>query len=562
MTPRTLAELLELRATREPSLPVYTFLQDGELTASRLTTEGLALRARAIAARLAGDGVMPGSRALLAYPPGLDFIAGLFGCFYAGVVAVPIYHPHPARLDRDLPRVLRIVNDASPSAILIDASLEPLRTKLSGRGELSGIRWIATDRIEAGEAGPDPCVSGSLAMLQYTSGSTSEPKGVELSHANLLANSECIHRAMETSSSTVGVIWLPPYHDMGLIGGILQPLYTGFPVVLMSPMHFLQRPIRWLEAITRHRGTLSGGPNFAYELALSRAPKERVEALDLGSWDVAFTGAEPIRAETIDRFEQTFAPKGFRRRAFFACYGLAEGTLMATAAKKGEGPRVLELSAEALAANRVEPGDGKKVVSCGRPAHQVSAAIVDPSTNEPAAAGAIGEVWLAGPSTAAGYWKREDATEATFRALIPGRGPHLRTGDLGFFHDGELFITGRQKGLIIIAGANHYPQDIELSVEQCHEAIRRNGVAAFSVDRSGQEELVVIAEIDPKWRRRDGDLPPVVKSIRRAIAEEHQLEAQVVLVEAGTVPLTSSGKIQRNACRATFLSGGYASARV
>jgi amino acid adenylation domain-containing protein len=529
--PSTLAGLLKVRAAESPDREAYVFLAEDGSEAERVTWSELDARARAVARALRQAScppIGPGERALLLYPPGLDFIAAFFGCLYAGVVAVPAY---PPRLnDRSQSRLRAIVADATPKAALTTIGI-------AGRvPELAGVRWIATDGLptppETGPELPDPDPD-AVAFLQYTSGSTSTPKGVMVTHANLVHNERMIGQAFAMDEDSVVVGWLPLYHDMGLIGNVLQPLHAGARCVLMSPVAFLQRPRRWLEAIHRYRGTTSGGPNFAYELCVRKIPPAEREGLDLSSWRVAFNGAEPVRAHTLEAFAEAFAPCGFRASSFYPCYGLAEATLFVT----GGAPRA---------------EDGR--VSSGRAWDGQRLAIVHPDRREELPAGSEGEIWIAGPSVAAGYWGNPEATERDFRArLATGRGPFLRTGDLGILRGGELFVTGRIKDLIILRGRNHYPQDIELTAQRSHPDLRPDGGAAFAVEIEGEERLVVVQEVER--RRRDG-LEELAAAVRRAVAEEHEVQPyEVVLVRTGTVPKTSSGKVRRQACRERYLAG-------
>nr|WP_052313046.1 non-ribosomal peptide synthetase [Corallococcus coralloides] len=555
-------ELLRHRGADAAHASRYTFLgETGELEASWTHAE-LDLYARRIAGALAG--VEPGARAVLLYPPGLDYIAGFFGCLYAGLVAVPAYPPDPSRLERTLPRLRAIIEDSRATVVLTTSFILSMKEFLTDQApELNGLHWAATDALEPGaEDGWRPPVArpDTLAFLQYTSGSTGMPKGVMLTHGNLLHNLDAIHRSFRASADSVGVIWLPPYHDMGLIGGILEPLNGGFPVTLMSPLTFLRRPLVWLEAISQYKGTISGGPNFAFDLCARRISEEDRARLDLSSWEVAFCGAEPIRTETLERFNRTFGPQGFRAPSLYPCYGLAEGTLIATGVTQGAGASALTLEAEALArsrAVRVEPGTpgSRELVGCGRSMADQSMLIVDPEARTPRADGEVGEIWLRGPSIAQGYWQRPEQTEEAFQARLAGtgEGPFLRTGDLGFVVDGELYVTGRRKDLIILRGRNHYPQDLELTAERAHPAIRPGSGAAFSVDVAGEERLVQVHEVS----LRDGvDLGPVLAAVRQALSEEHELQPHaLLLVEPGSVPKTSSGKIQRRACRESFLDG-------
>jgi amino acid adenylation domain-containing protein len=556
----TLVELLRERAQREPDFGLYTFLVDGEEQEDRLTYAALDRRARAIAARLAE--LPPGTRILLLYMPGLEYIAAFFGCLYAGMVAVPVY---PPRHDRSLLRLQAIAVDAQAAAGLLRMEhLELLRQFYPLAPALERLSWIATDEIDdhAADAWAPPRLSSaSLAFFQYTSGSTSLPKGVTLTHRNLLHNLEAIRRCFRQDRTSRAIIWLPPYHDMGLIGGILQPLYTGYPAVLMSPMDFLQQPLRWLQAISRHRGTTSGGPDFAYALCARKIRPEQCEGLDLSCWRVAFNGAEPIRPDTLDRFTRAFGPVGFRREAFYPCYGLAEATLIVSGSEVGQAPRVESFDGPALQRGEALPveaehAEARPLVSSGRNVLEGRLVVVDPQTFALRRDGEIGEIWVSSESVAGGYWGQPETTGQTFHARLrdSGEGPFLRTGDLGFLRDGELFVTGRAKDLIIIRGLNHYPQDIERTVEQSHPAVRPGSGAAFSVEADGAEQLVVVYEA--AVQRAESGLDEVIGAIRRAVTEQHELVAHaVVLIEPGSVPKTSSGKIQRHACRAAFLAG-------
>jgi acyl-CoA synthetase (AMP-forming)/AMP-acid ligase II len=384
-------------------------------------------------------------------------------------------------------------------------------------------------------------------MVQYTSSSTASPKNVVLTHSNLLHNSAILQRTLGHSPESVGAIWLPPYHDMGLIGGLLQPLYCGFPVFLMSPLHFLQRPLRWLDMITRYRATTSAGPTFAYELCVRRTTAEQRATLDLRSWDAAVVGAEPINAATLERFAAAFAPCGFRPAVFRPSYGLAEATLMVTSRT---GPHTLDDRAPAL-------------VSCGGPRPGQRVLVVAAESRVPCPSDVIGEIWVAGPSVARGYWNRPEETEAAFGGCLAttGEGPFLRTGDLGFVHEGELFVTGRLKDVIIIRGRNHFPDDIERTVARSHPSLSACGGAAFSVVADGEEQLVVLQEVDRHDRQPDSD--GIADGIRCAVMESHDVRVvSVLLVRAGRLPRTTSGKIQRFACRDAYLAGtlgGYRS---
>ncbi|MEM7584610.1 MAG: amino acid adenylation domain-containing protein [Acidobacteriota bacterium] len=555
----TLVELLDRRAAEQPNHPLYTFLTEGEQEADRLTCGELAMRARAVAKRL-DDAGMRHQRVLLLYPPGLEFIVGFFACLYAGAVAVPAY---PPRSRRHLPRVARLVADAGVSTALTTSELLGRVGKLTaGVPELAGLMWLRSDAAAETDWQPPAVKAEDLAFLQYTSGSTSQPKGVLVSHANLLHNEETIRRAFDQSERSLVVGWLPLFHDMGLIGNVLQPLYTGSRCVLMSPMAFLSRPVRWLSAISRYRATTSGGPNFAYDLCCQKiGPKER-QQLDLSSWQVAFNGAEPIRDATLERFASTFAECGFRRRAFFPCYGLAEATLFVTGAERAAPPRVAAVAAPELEAHRAQLEQleneeaTRRLVSSGAPLGVDELVIADPQDHHRLAPGSVGEIWVQGPAVAGGYWGQPEVSREVFGARLsdePDAGPFLRTGDLGFMDAGELFVTGRLKEMIVFRGRNLYPQDIEASVESAHRALRPASSAAFSVEIEGREEVVVAAEIE---RRPGASMEALCEAVLAAVAELNGLRLhEVVLLRIATLPKTSSGKIQRRACAASYLAG-------
>ncbi|RKH45034.1 hypothetical protein D7X12_09075, partial [Corallococcus sicarius] len=559
----TLIDLLQQRGATRAGDDAYIFLEDDG--ALPVTFSELDRRARAVGALLQQQSAV-GERAMLLYPPGMDYVAGFFGCLYGGVVAVPAYPPDPSRLERTLPRLMAIVRDSQATVVLTTSFILSMAEGLFEMApELSKLRWVATDDVAAGieSAWIKPGVGAdSLAFLQYTSGSTGTPKGVMLSHANLMHNLEAAKQKMGGHLGTRFVSWLPPYHDMGLIGGILSPLRWGCEraAVMMSPFTFLKRPMRWLEAISEYQGTVSGAPNFAFDLCVRKSTPEQRQALDLSSWEVAFSGAEPIRAETLDRFVEAFAPSGFRREAFYPCYGLAENTLIAAGGAKVEAPieRTVEVEplerGRAVSADMGRPGT-RRLISSGRTLSDQELLIVDPESLTARADGEVGEIWLKSPSVAQGYWKRPEESERTFQARVAdtGAGPFLRTGDLGFVLDGEVFISARLKDLVILHGRNHYPQDLEASVEQSHPALRPGCNAAFSVEDAGQERLVVVQEMDT---RHAFDVNEVAQAVRAAVAERHSVQLYgLALIPAGSIHKTTSGKIQRRATKAAWLDG-------
>ncbi|HEY0603114.1 MAG TPA: condensation domain-containing protein [Herpetosiphonaceae bacterium] len=561
--PATLVELLRRRSELQPQAEHYTFLVSDQETELTWSYSMLDQKARAIAALLQAS-IRPGERVLLLYPPGLDYLAAFFGCLYAGIIAVPIFPPSFSRPALRLQAIL--ADSGAVAALTTDRLLADAPALIRHTPGLATLRWLATDNLArdlADQWRAAPIDGESIAFLQYTSGSTGTPKGVMLSHRNLLHNLSLIHRFYGMSPESQGVIWLVPYHDMGLIGGILAPLYGGFPVTLMPPVAFLQKPLRWLQTISRCRGTISGGPNFAYSLCLTKIPPEEREGLDLSSWQVAFNGAEPVREQTMRSFAEAFAPYGFRYEAFYPCYGLAEATLIVAGGLYTEAPITQTVAGQALAQHQViaaadSAPDTHLLVSAGRSAPSQDVVIVNPQTRA-AVTGGVGEIWVRGPSIARGYWGRPAETDETFGAYLADdtTGPFLRTGDLGFLLRGELFVTGRLKDLIIIRGKNHYPQDIELTVEQSHFALAPGCGAAFSIEIAGEERLVVVQELNR--RDRHSDPQAITQAIRQAVAEQHGLQVYAIsLLKPASIFKTTSGKIQRRACKVAYLDGTLA----
>ncbi|MGL5877308.1 MAG: beta-ketoacyl synthase N-terminal-like domain-containing protein, partial [Xenococcaceae cyanobacterium] len=558
----TFVDLLHSKAQDSPERLAFTYLQDGETEAGNLTYRELDRQARAIAATLQSYDAI-GERALLLYPPGLEFITAFLGCLYAGVIATPAYPPRP---NRSVSRLKAIVADAEAKFALTTQSLiEDIKNRFEDNSAAKQVEFIATDRLNldlASQWQAPELNSKTVAFLQYTSGSTGTPKGVIVTHGNLMANSRSINQCFQNNSTHNAVSWLPPYHDMGLIGCILQPMYAGVSMYLMPPVAFLQRPYRWLQAISRYRAHSSGGQNFAYDLCVSQINSEQKAKLDLSSWENAFTGAEPIRAKTLENFAESFSGCGFSKKAFYPCYGMAESTLIISGGTRKVEPIIKTFDAKelekdrAIATSQSEPG-AITLVGCGQNVLGQKLVIANPETLNSCPDGEIGEIWAASDSVAQGYWNREELTQASFGAYLNDteEGPFLRTGDLGFLSDGELFVTGRLKDLIIIRGRNHYPQDIELTVDKCNPAVRAGAGAAFSVEIEGEERLVITQEIQRTYLR-NLDVEKVVNDIRSAIARDRELQPYaVVLLKTGSIPKTSSGKIQRHACKRKFLKG-------
>ena len=563
--PGHLIRVLRRHADERPRQPACVHLLNGQGDHASLTYAQLDRRARAIAARLQDMG-FAGQCVLLVYPPGLDFITAFFGCLYAGCVAVPTCPPHRHRMLERFQAVAadagaRIALSNAPGAAQFQARME---ARKSGQAATSSqLSWLATDEIPdaLAERWQEPAIApDTLAMLQYTSGSTSRPKGVMLSHANLMANVRAIHQAFGIQYGESSVFWLPMHHDMGLVGGVLVPVFSGVTNVSISPDTFLQSPITWLAAISKYRATISGGPNFAYDLCIRKITDEQRATLDLSSWALAFVGAEPIEPGTLERFAAAFAPCGFKPGAFYPCYGLAEATLMVSGPRRDSGATVGTFHDTGLTENHVEPvpndaPQARRLVACGSPVGGLRVVIVDPHSRAEAAPGRVGEIWVAGASVGQGYWHKPGQTRRSFYAFLSdtSEGPFLRTGDLGFMREGQLYVTGRLDDLIIVRGLNRYPQDIEATARGSHPLLEAGYGAAFVADGHGRQRLVLVQEVT---RKGEVDFAHVLDAVRGAVLDEHGLALDaVVLVRSGTIPRTSSGKIQRHACHAAFLAG-------
>lgn len=566
LSAQTLLDVLDYRATNQSTKTAYRFLKDGETEVATLNFQQLERRARAFGAYLSKRG-FAGSRALLVLPSSLDFIVAFFGCLYGAVTAVPV-PAHPLR-NRNLARVQAVMGDAGAAAVITTAALRAkLKTVLETADASGHVDYVLVDdpseNLESDGAWQRPVIdTNTLAFLQYTSGSTGTPKGVMVSHGNILANQEMIRSVYRLTPDDVGVGWLPLFHDMGLIGHVVAPVYAGVTSILMSPMAFLKKPARWLRAISEYGATISGGPNFAYELCARKTTPEDREGLDLSGWRVAYSGAEPVRAATLAGFSRVFKRQGFRHSAHFPCYGMAEATLMVSGGPVDTDARILCLDGEQLEGNKVVRGmpnapKARELVSCGRPAMGEGGSqevlIVDPETATPCAANRVGEVWIRGTHVAKGYWNRSEQTEITLRAYRAdnGKGPYLRTGDLGFLYKGELVINGRIKDVMVIRGRNIYPQDVEWAVEASHPGLQPGACAAFSIDHDNEEQLVVVQELKPRAKPDFGEIFGI---IREVIADAFDLSVyNTVLVKAGTIAKTSSGKIQRSTTRHRYLA--------
>jgi amino acid adenylation domain-containing protein len=560
---KTFVDLLTYRAEVQPDALAFRFLSYSadSVEEDTITFKALDTRARLIAKQLLST-CQPGDRALMLYPSGIDFIAAYFGCLYAGVIAVPGY---PPKRNQKLGRLKSLMQSCQAKVAMTDRQTQQIAEPQFGEvDELKSLAWVITDAIE--DTSLDGLVlpkvrADDIAFLQYTSGSTGDPKGVMVSHGNLLANSRSIYAAMGHGPDTVFVGWLPLFHDMGLIGNVLQPIYAGIPSTLMAPASFLQRPMRWLEAITKYKATTSGGPNFGYDLCVNSIKDEDLAQLDLSSWRIAFNGAEPIRPETLHAFSKKFAACGFKSSSHYACYGMAETTLIITGAQPGIGTRTTYFDdnqlqqKRAVAAIASDPS-AHELVSCGKARCEQGVVIVNPETLSRCADGEVGEIWAFGHSNAEGYWQRADATEETFAAYTSdtNEGPYLRTGDLGFLYQGELYIAGRLKDVVIIRGANHYPQDIELTAFESHEAFMPNGAAVFTVEEDGQEQLIIVLEVR-RTHVRSFDAEALARALQEAVVLQHELQVRsIVFIKQGQLPKTSSGKVQRQGCKRQFLN--------
>lgn len=556
----TLSDILQSRAEITPDQTAYIFLRDGENDEEIITYSELNRIAGSIAEVLLQK-VKPGDRALMLYPPGLDFVLALYGCLYAGIIAVPAY---PPRKNRSLDRILTLVKDSGSGIILsTDDIRQTAERSFSNIDELGKLNWLATNIIEntaPRHPGFPATLPSSVALLQYTSGSTGQPKGVMVTHQNIIRNAEYIRQSFGLTAESVSVTWLPSFHDMGLIDGVMVPVYVGIKGIIMPPVSFLQKPARWLKAISRYRGTHTGGPNFAFDLCADGISEEEKKDLDLSCLDTFYCGAEPIRKNTFENFIKAFKECGFKREMLYPCYGMAETTLIISGPHPGRGPVYLGISAGQFEKDKVvtvknDDPDVKFLVGVGYPWIDTRILIVDPNTHKRCPSDRIGEIWVEGSIVTAGYWQKPEESGLIFSAEINGEPgvKYLRTGDLGFIHENELYISGRLKDLIILRGLNYYPQDLEYLAENSHPALRSNASAAFSVNVDDLERLIIVAEIE-RTAIRDLNAEEVCNAIRAKISEEMELSVYgLLLLRTATIPKTSSGKIQRKACREAYL---------
>jgi acyl-CoA synthetase (AMP-forming)/AMP-acid ligase II len=560
----SLVDLLARRAAEQGDERAYVFLSDKGDEEAVLTFGELQRCAAAVAARLRQSST-PGDRALLLFGPGLDFIIAYFGCVLAGVIPVPMMLP---RRNSSLDSSASIVASCTPRFVVTNARVRSARPDIVERFSGPQMQWFAVDQAEQsyepqhGMAVPSP---DDIAFLQYTSGSTSDPKGVMVTHGNLIENLEMIRLTLGNTGRSTYASWVPLYHDMGLILNVLQSLYLGSLCVLLAPVTFIQRPLSWLRAIHQYRAEVTAAPNFAFDLCVQRFRADQMQNVDLSSWKLAVNAAEPVRADTIERFTATFGAYGFDPHAMRPLYGMAEATLLISSRRRGSRPVIRPISLDAFRRNQIAapagPEDTHRVVGCGENIVGQRIAIVDPQTQRRLPPDCIGEAWVSGPHICKGYWQNTDATSATFQARIEGDGdnePWLRTGDLGFMDAaGELFITGRSKDMIIVRGMNYYPQDIENTVYDSHPVLRRHCGAAFSVLTDSGEKVVLVQEVE-RAHRRALDIEEIVACIREAVANEHEIALDtIVLIRPGAIPKTTSGKIQRGLARQMWLQNSF-----
>jgi len=555
----TFNDVLRFRRTNNKYDTAYKYLfEDGRL--KTITYNDLYQKSTAVAHSLLKT-VNSGDRALLIFSSSTEFIEAFFGCLFAGIIAVPVY---PPRKNQKMNRLISIAEDCSPSIILSTSSIaKNSKILLQQVPNLRTINWLNVDNVDMDESEFVQLGASSphdTAFIQYTSGSTGQPKGVLVSHDNLINNSKIIYQAFNHIEGCNVVSWLPLFHDMGLIGGVLQPLYAGMTSTLMSPTTFIKRPIRWLQCISENTLVSSGGPNFGFEHCVDNIDDDDISGLDLSHWRVAFNGSEPVRNSTLERFANKFSSCGFKKEAFYPCYGMAEATLFISGGLTSTSPKIVKLDTVELSYNRAvvsqSSHSSKDFVSCGKPGHGHNLLIVDPKTKIPCSDDQIGEIWLSGASIAKGYLNMNDVSVEIFHAVAKNdsNNRYLRTGDLGFIYQDELFVTGRNKDLIIVRGKNYYPQDIELTVEESHVGLRGFSCVAFSVNMAQEEHLVIVAEVDRQFMRKL-NYPDLVEKLRLEIAKQHGINPfSIVFLKPGRLPKTSSGKVQRNETKENFLN--------
>ena len=571
-TPGNITEYLDLHARLQPFSLAFTFLEKDGVEQSSVTFGELDFSARKIAWALS---YLPfQSRIILALPSGIEFIQAFMGCLYAGMVAIPAYPPEGSQKRN---RLYAIAKDSDSELLITSRTIKNKYenrvddTGLNSAQSLKKIPWIAIEdllqTVPLQQTSLPVLAPQNTAFLQYTSGSTGSPKGVVISHENLLANQHMIAEVFQHNKNTVFASWLPLFHDMGLVGNILQPLYLGIPCYFMSPLTFIEKPARWLNAISKYKVTTTGAPNFGYDLCVKRITKEQFASLDLSSWTIAYNGAEPVKATTIDTFSSKFRDCGFSRTAMFPVYGMAEATLLISGGKPCTEPDIRYVNKRALAANRFEwmardnnVGDVnyQALVGNGYAADGLTIKIIDPDTSIECAADTVGEIWLKGKSISTGYFNKSDVNSKFFKQHIVNGNidqQYFRTGDLGTLSGGQLFITGRLKDIIIVRGKNYYPQDLEQTISTSASELCLDGCAVFSWNNQGTERIIAVQEVEKRWVRTfNTDLSTI--KIQNELHDEHGLHLDAILwVKPATIPRTTSGKISRTLCKQKYLTG-------
>jgi len=559
----SIIELIRFRALHQTDDIAYIHIKDNKDNKENITYGEFEQRIKALAAKLQSYDIQ-GERIILMYPSGIDYIVAYFAVIYSGAIAVPVYEP---RQSIHFKRLINILEDSSPKLLLMsDKTATVTNQELMNGLTAYGAKLLITDNPEFKPLSADswkPIIleNNNIVFLQYTSGSTGNPKGVMVSNGNILHNSQQILHATKPDSSFCCVSWLPPYHDMGLIGGLIQPLYAGYPCIILSPVSVIQRPIKLLKTIHKYRATISGGPNFIFDACVDRIRDKQLEGIDLSSWRIAFNGAEPVNAHTMKRFSERFKHYGFDDNAHYPCYGMAETTLFISGSRTGRGAVVQQFDKKSLQKNQARPACKNKtqlLVSSGFVSRSMDIKIINPENNIECTEQQIGEVWIQGNSVARGYWKREKIPGEDFFGVIKGDRKHhyLRTGDLAFFQKNELFITGRIKDIIIIRGKNHYPQDIEYTIINSHPEIKPNSGSAFSIDHEGSERLVILQELN--HRLNEDKKYEIREIICGEISQHHELQLlDIVFISPGKLPKTTSGKIQRQTARTVYLTKYY-----
>lgn len=559
----TFVEILNTLAKTQPDDTALIFLQDGETELPPITYRELKRQAEAFAKGLQTV-AKPNDRVILLFQSSYEFAIAFLGCMYAGVISIPL--PIPGRRQSEWTRMERIINNSDAKAVVaVDKVLARLEKNqnqyydhpLSQYCSYELLVSVNTDNMHFS---PEKITLDDIAFLQYTSGSTGDPKGVTLTHRNLIENQVILKKGFRNESKSVYLSWLPLFHDMGLIGNFLQAIYIGQPFIFMAPNAFLQKPIRWLKAIEKYQVRVSGAPNFAYQLCVDRITEEERQNLDLSCWEVAFNGAEPVRASTLEQFCQTFSISGFDQHAWYPCYGTAESTLIISGATQSQAPVVINVEREQYEEGQIQVTDSAAVdsialVASGEPLIEHSVVIVDSETRTVLNDDCVGEIWLTSPCNAIGYWANESASKDAFHNRLhdaQNSSDYLNTGDLGFLHRGNLFITGRSKDLLIFNGRNIYPQDIEACSEQSHSALKHGRCAATSLFLDHKERLVLVHEVE-RSHTRQTCYDDVFDAIRVAVYKEFAIPVHAIaLVAPSTVPMTSSGKIRRQTCRRQF----------